>query len=492
MDMNINLFRRACLYVIRKRGKTLILFLLMLALSTMTLTGVVIKDATKIAEKNVREALGGSFTLNQNTSDPAKWVSRNTNQFGSQMYYGGALRTKELADMICSKVEGIKGYNATFTSYAVPASLQGEVLKLIESEDGDNHLAGLMTGNGDFNQTVTTLGNTNTQLNSYFNNGFVRLSEGRHLTNADQNAVLLGKEFAQQNGLSVGDQIILRQAEFKAAMNGLDVEDTKVEVEIIGLFEITGKGSSLLGNWSIDNTVFTTFHVIQTVRPEIGAESFEHLDFYANDPVELDRILTDIKNLEGLDWTDFQVDVDTSSMDSVLEPLKNMERLITILITIMLLIGAAILYLVLAGRVKERIHESGILLSIGIDKNAIVFQYITEIILIALFAFGLSYFSSGLIAQSVGDQLLSYNLLEDVSSLNNGLTNLDGQILTDSDAFTPQFNAQKELTRINVSVGVTAVVILYLVGFLIIIVSVILASLPVYRLKPKELLTKMS
>ena len=112
----MNLFHRAFLYVTRKITKSLLLFLILLVISTLVLSGVAIKDATGTAALNVRQALGGIFTLQQNTSDPSKWVSTPVGNSGSQSYYGGEPLTVELAERIISGTKGISGYNATYTN----------------------------------------------------------------------------------------------------------------------------------------------------------------------------------------------------------------------------------------------------------------------------------------------------------------------------------------------------------------------------------------
>ena len=72
----MSLFQRAFLYVTRKRAKTAILFLLLTVIATLVLSGAAIKGAVKTAQLNVRQALGGIFTMRQNTSDSSKWESQ--------------------------------------------------------------------------------------------------------------------------------------------------------------------------------------------------------------------------------------------------------------------------------------------------------------------------------------------------------------------------------------------------------------------------------
>src|SRR5699024_9102081 len=65
----------------------------------------------------------------------------------------------------------------------------------------------------------------------------------------------------------------------------------------------------------------------------------------------------------------------------------------------------AILSLILTMWARARIHETGIFLSVGIKKVSILGQYITEVLIIAVVAFSLSYFPSNLIANQVGELL---------------------------------------------------------------------------------------
>ena len=127
-------FHRALLYVVRKRVRSLLLLLICLGVGTLALSGSAIREATQTAQLNVRQALGGVFTLQQNTSDPDQWVTNDVESFGSTAYYGGTPLTEELAARIQEQVPGIKGYNDTYTNYTVPVDASGETLTLLDTE----------------------------------------------------------------------------------------------------------------------------------------------------------------------------------------------------------------------------------------------------------------------------------------------------------------------------------------------------------------------
>lgn len=489
----MSLFHRAFLYITRKHAKSIVLFLLLLVIATLVLSGVAIKDATQTAQLNVRQALGGIFTMEQNTSDASKWKSQAVGGYGEQSWYTGEPLSEEIADTIMKEVEGIRGYNATATNYVVAANAAGKTLELLESET-DNEMNGLLASYGDFGSTITTYASTNTAFDSYFTGGYLELVEGRHVTSKDQNAVMISKELAEQNGLHVGDKLILHMSEFKASMMGVNADETKMEVEIVGLFHATTKSSTTLSNWSMDNSLYTTINVVHHVRPDTPDEGYEKIYFYVNDPAELDSIVKQIQSLSAIDPTDFVVQSDSSNVDSVMEPLINMNRLVSILILIVLLVGAVILYLILSSRVKERIHESGILLSLGFSKRNIAMQYLTEVLIIGVLAFTLSIFITDIVSQTVGNQLFDYTLADTVSDDNSKTlgTYIDGAAIVNSGDYTPHFEGQGNLTKIEVSVQPTAIMVLYGAGLLIICFSVVMAAMPILRMKPREILSQMS
>lgn len=65
-------------------------------------------------------------------------------------------------------------------------------------------------------------------------------------------------------------------------------------------------------------------------------------------------------------------------------------------------VGAAALYLVLSGRVRNRLHESGVPLSLGLTRRSVVGQYLCEVLLVAAVAFALAVPTSSLGAHTMG------------------------------------------------------------------------------------------
>ena len=71
------------------------------------------------------------------------------------------------------------------------------------------------------------------------------------------------------------------------------------------------------------------------------------------------------------------------------------------------LISCVILTLLLSLWIKGRIYETGVLLSLGISKTGVVLQYICELMIIAVLAFGLSFLFGKAMSQSLGDRMMA-------------------------------------------------------------------------------------
>lgn len=78
--------------------------------------------------------------------------------------------------------------------------------------------------------------------------------------------MLVSREFAEKNGLAVGGAFSVRRATVHAQMAGIDVEDTRTQVSVTGIFELTAKSRADLASWSMDNAIFGTISTLDRAR----------------------------------------------------------------------------------------------------------------------------------------------------------------------------------------------------------------------------------
>ena len=102
----MNLGIRAILYSARKWKKTLLVFFLLLAITTLVLSGLAIADAQEEQAEEVRGTTGASFTVERNLSTGG-WASENGGSYSTQEFI-----SEEMIQEIAS-VEGVADYDAS-------------------------------------------------------------------------------------------------------------------------------------------------------------------------------------------------------------------------------------------------------------------------------------------------------------------------------------------------------------------------------------------
>ena len=409
----MNVYKRALLYVIRKKGKSLTLFLLLLLITVTVMVGISIRDGTAKAAENLRATIGASFTMSGNINN-------------LDFHDGEAGYTTEKIPISLNTVEqmiiieGIKTYNAEqHTSVTA---------------EGIYYLSGMSSG--------SLSANTETAYQTDFINGILELAEGRHITEDDRDAALISDKLAAENHLQVGSELVLESA------SGDSGEQTKVL--IVGLYSSDDK-------MEYDNdTIFTTHDVYWKLSGQKPFGYSGNITFYVTDPKELNHIVEQVQQITSIQWEDYFIRINESEYKAVAYQIQTMERLTEILITVIAGVGFIVVALVLAMRIKNRIHEAGIFLSVGESAPQIMLQLICEILMIAVLVF--------LVSPMLGRFI--------VGQVEAALKNMG--------------------TVIAMPISLKTMALQFLLETLIIVFAVVTAALPVARMKPKDILSKMS
>ena len=231
-----------------------------------------------------------------------------------------------------------------------------------------------------------------------------------------------------------------------------------------------------------ENVAFTDDKSYSRLCFENG-DHYQYADFYADDPSALEGLMEEVKGIPGVNWeacTFTKNDADYQRSRTELEALQS---LVTAIVYLLIAVSVVMLALILLLWVRNRMQEIGMLLAMGVGKGSIYLQHVAEILIIAVFAFTLSFATSSLIAQGVGDALFERATIGDRVTAND-LTGGTTEDVTADD--TPS------LVTIDVRVSAENLLLVYGMGTGILFLSIALASIPILRLKPKEILTKMS
>lgn len=461
------MIKRAFFYTTRKRGKTLILLLTLFVISTFVLTGLSILAAADQSALSLRQSVGGSIKLELDKDNRQNWTYQQ-GVGGTLVGYTGTPITDADIEKIMS-VKGIRSYNGVG---------DGSVFAMDFS-----FISGFSFGPGSDYSRLPSV--SNSEYFNYFRRGAFKLVEGRHITPEDDHAVLISTALAERNGLKLGDTITV-QCCYDAGGY------PNVSLKIVGIYKSTlDDGGFTTTSTDKRNRLIIDHKAMQEIMMHDVIQYDNGVEFFVDDPRDIDKIAAQIQKLD-LDWSCFKLTVDNTAYEAVASSLTAMQRMVTGLIIGILIVSIGILALILNMWIKQRTHETGILLSIGVSKVKIVAQYILETLMIAVIAFGLSYFSSGAIAQGTSNLLFSQvaetQPIPEIETPDDGTEYLDitGQYIPydTSDMVAPD----------SIEVHVTAEHLLwvYLLGITICTAAVVLASLPVVKMKPKNILSQMS
>lgn len=338
-------WKRAWLYVCRERKRSIRLILLCLVLTVfMQLCSWVQASMAQNAE-TLRKAIGASFRI----EDDADGTLINDNLIAEIEDVGNILRAS------------------------------GENLQLLYSESV-LPLPGMLAGGDDEGQFMMSYYSGHySEMEQHFRTGELELIEGRHITPEDSWSAVISRALAEQNGLSVGDRF---EAGYSPETRAEDpsLPEEPFSFTIVGIFDITRQQTQLnqAEPSMLENAVFidaAAGHAIDSGDPTHSRYRYGVI-FMVDDPRDLEQTVAAAQS--NLDMQHFRCVVDDTEYRQSVQPLERMETTMKLLTVVLVGIGTIILALVLLLWIRQRTKEIGIYLSIGLSKQNILLQLLTE------------------------------------------------------------------------------------------------------------------
>lgn len=449
--------KRAGLYLLRKKGKAISIFLLIMVVSTFLISCFSLLTASEKLASDIRGALGAAFYLRASTGIVS-------DENGEMTVMENHIRITDNEIKRVQNCGNIAYHNPINYGYA-----KGEQLTFIHGEKHteDNNMG-----------AVTAL--RYSALETDFVDEVLALAAGRHITEADTNAVLISSEVAAVNGLSVGDKIVLSSSELgEADGEYIDVwsgERKETVVTIVGIYDILEADANVTATAGRqENRIYASIDVLTQLAVSEPSVYTGEVGFYVTDPKTLDGIVSKVQQIEEIDWKTHFIRTNDFQYSKISDSLTSLGDLIKILLACVSIVSAAILTLILTLRIRGRIPEAGILLGAGIPKGEIIKQFLLEVLSVAAIAFLFSYAASFGISHNLGNHLLADfqpNLIN-AAALQNGMSDA---VSIDS----------------YLTLGIGKTLLIYGCQLIVVVLSVLLSSASILKLKPREILTKMS
>lgn len=449
--------KRAGLYLLRKKGKAISIFLLIMVISTFLISCFSLLTASEKLASDIRGALGAAFYLRASTGIVS-------DENGEMTVMENHIRITDNEIKRIQNCGNIAYYNPINYGYA-----KGEQLTFIHGEKHteDNNMG-----------AVTAL--RYSALETDFADEVLALAAGRHITEADTNAVLISSEVTAVNGLFVGDKIVLSSSELgEADGEYIDVwsgERKETVVTIVGIYDILEADANVTATAGRqENRIYASIDVLTQLAASEPSVYTGEVGFYVTDPKTLDEIVSKAQQIEEIDWKTHFIRTNDFQYSKISDSLTSLGDLIKILSACVSIVSAAILTLILTLRIRGRIPEAGILLGAGIPKGEIIKQFLLEVLSVAAAAFLFSYAAGFGISHNLGNHLLADfqpNLIN-AAALQNGMNDA---VSIDS----------------YLTLGIAKTLLIYGCQLIVVVLSVLLSSASILKLKPREILTKMS
>lgn len=434
----MSFFKRAIRYCWRQKIRIIILLLVFTLLPSAALIALSVGHATAEGASEVKQTVGASIRVEIDSENRENYGPGTENDNGMSYQYNGDYITQDVIDAI-AKVEGVVSYSAESEGGYYGAAVNFDYFPGAFNVD--------VSGHGQLVPYTVTM---NSGLSVKFLNGTYTLEEGRHITPEDSFAVLISKELAEKNRLSVGDTITLYS---------LDTQQEN-DFEIVGIFSGTEGMSkdAMMADGIAANQGYIDRNSYQEMWNETALE-LGSLDVYVDSAENVQDILKTIQNLPELQGKTFTYSTDTEDFDLISNPLSSLQTMVDTAVLVIAVTGAAIIALLLVLWTRGRKKEAGILMAVGRSKWEIVLQFLTENILIGIPAAAASLGLTALLADKVGAYLVS--------------------------------KTANDVEGLSVVIHSADIAAVYGIGALILVLAVLLAAVTVIRLNPRMILSEM-
>lgn len=487
------MLKRAKISVTRRKSKTIIFFLFLFIVATLVLSSISIKNATEESMKMARVSLGSEVILqtdmekirnefmNNKDSEP----SNDENKKDDMKNMHNAMDESNATINDINKLKEIS--YVTDVKYYFNVNATEKSFSLYENSSDDNNDR---PGFGKkMNSSLQVKAINTFKLEDNYVNGTIKLTSGEAFDETKDDTVIISYELSTENNLNVGDKITITSS-----------DDKDIELEIIGIYQ-NSETDKFNNNYNLIYVNTNTGTKLLTDEEyNDGNYKVSKAVFYLDDPENADKFKEEANKLVT-DFSDrnLTLDIDNESYEQMISSIEGVSKFSNTVLIIVVIASIVVISLMVINSLKDRNYEIGVLLSLGEKRKKIVGQFIIELVIIATFAFITSIGSSLLISQKLADTLLE-NQTEFTEKMNTSVSGnrgngavMDRNMNRREDMSIGKITGlgtSKTINSIDVSVTIKDILLLFVIGYGIILVSMITPSIKILHSDPKDILSR--
>lgn len=420
------IFKNALRNINRAKGRSFLIFTLILVISISACISLSIKESAEQAKETAYDnmSITGSISIDREL-------------MMSQVQEGSSDREAMMGLMQQSlSLEEMEVYAASeyvdnfYYTASVGLSAEEDVFEVYESDEisvatqspesmgggGRGQGSGSMGGGASQNVSsdFTIIGYSSHDAMTDFTSGIITILEGSVFDIEDNtNQVVISEEIAYLNDLEVGSTFTLLNpmAEFADATE-------EISFTVAGIFTCTSTDGyanymyisydSLEAIMEVSESVATTFENERSGEETSTAITTSASATYVFANVDTyEAFDTDLEGM-GLDTSLYSLQSqDIEAFESSIVPLENLSSFTMMFFLVVLAVGGIILVIFNLFAVRERKYEIGVLAAIGMQKPKVAMQFILETVLITFTAIIIGSGIGAVASQPIADNLLA-------------------------------------------------------------------------------------
>ncbi len=486
----MNYLKRAWLSVTRRKGKSLLLFIIIFILSNVIAGAVSIQQATQNVEKTIKNKMGATVTLRLDYENMKDGDYENIEN----------LKMKTITAV--GELPYVKYYDYVLMGNIGSSGLKSYVSSMIEDNGG--------MGNDEI-ASYYAFGLRGVQSSKLLplEEGKITMVEGRAFTEEEvtkgKAVTLISKELADLNQLSVGDTATFTNYIVDYEKNEKKSQ-TDYPLEIVGIYQNkstqkkVGKTdeSSDADRWNqayqeqtAINQIYVPNKIVEeTRREQAESNTSEVSEEELSESIGIGEPLYVLKNPEDLEKFKQEAQAllpkhyiayaSSDNYDNIAGPVKSMSKIAGYVLIAAVSASVMVITLVVLLFLRDRKHELGIYLSLGEAKVKVVLQALVEVFIIALVALSLSVVSGNVLAKGLSNTLIQSQIEQQKND--NGVSYVGLDELNDSTTI------DDVVEEYDVRLTPSYVVLMYVIGLGTVLVATIVPTTYIVRLNPKRIM----
>lgn len=512
-----NMLKRSWLSIKRKLARTIILTLIFFMMANLVLAAFIIKSAVATQMNYAKSTLGGTVSV-QADMDAIRENQKAEMEKGAnpgEMFKSmsrPSVNVETANEIVKTYTDYIKDY-----SYSISVSANSYELETVETKSPNGRSGNMsggmnmpgMPGNmfGDTTETddasldsdITIEGvNAYAYINGASDGGLT-IKDGTYFDEDSLDSVIISYEFAELNSLKVGDTFKLKNI----------YTEKSVALTVIGIYDTSSERAN--ANTMYMNTE-TAAKFFDTDEYNNGNYAVGNVKFYMINSDRADEFVEKVNaEFTELKESNLKFAVDTSEYDSVSGSLESVASFADTILIIVIVAAVIIITLIVMINVKDRRYEIGVLMSLGANKKNIIGQIATELLLVGTLGFALASVTGTVFADSLGQSILdSQTAASSKQSEQNfgrpgAMPNMPGQPGSDNsrsskNSSTPDMpdmpnmkdvisgNRNDKKVELDINAEPLDYLLLFVTGYVVILLALILPSANIMRYQPKEIL----